>query len=325
MDAIRLEEPGRFERVTVPEPDAPGPGEALVGVHCVAICGTDFSGYLGKMPFFSYPRIPGHELAVEVLALGEGVGGLSIGQRCAVEPYLNCGACVACRRGRPNCCEKLTVLGVHVDGGLRSRFVLPAIKLHPAEGLSDDQLALVETLAIGCHAVGRAAVAKGDDVLVVGAGPIGLSVVEFARLAGANVSVLDLQEHRVAFCREQMAVEPAKSGELFDVVFDATGNAQSMSDSLQHVAHAGRLVYVGITTEQIAFPHRLLHAREMDLLASRNALPAEFVSVIGAIESGALDTRPWITHRTTFDQMIGDFEMLSRSETGVVKAVVELD
>ena len=324
MDAIRLEEPGRFARVTVPEPSDPGPGEALVGVHRVAICGTDFSGYLGKMPFFSYPRIPGHELAVEVLALGAGVTGLSVGQRCAVEPYLNCGECGACAADRPNCCEQLTVLGVHVDGGLRSRFVLPAAKLHPADGLTDDQVALVETLAIGCHAVGRAAVASGESVLVVGAGPIGLSVMEFARIAGASVSALDVNEARLTFCRDRLGVQPAVEGTRFAAVFDATGNARSMSASVDRVAHAGRLVYVGITTDEVSFPHRALHAPEMDLLASRNALPAEFARVIAAIESGALDTRPWITHRTTFDELIGDFELFSRPETGVVKAVVEL-
>ena len=337
MDAIRLQSPGLFERVVIPEPRSPKAGEAMVGVHRVAICGTDISGYLGKMPLFSYPRIPGHELGVEVLALGEGVEGLSVGDRCSVEPYLNCGTCFACRRGRPNCCRELTVLGVHVDGGLRRRFVLPAAKLHPARGLSDDQLALVETLAIGCHAIARAAVAAGDQVLVVGAGPIGLSVVEFAKLAGAEVAVLDVNSHRLEFCRRHMGVahiveggeglkfrlEKLTGGHLFGTVIDATGNARSMAESLRYVSHAGQLVYVGITTDDIVFPHRLLHTREMSLLASRNALPEDFERIIGLIESGTLDTSPWITHRTTFDELIGVFESYARPETGVVKAVIE--
>lgn len=338
MDAIRLQSPGLFERVVIPEPRAPGPGEALVGVHRVAICGTDISGYLGKMPLFSYPRIPGHELGVEVLMLGEGVEGLAVGDRCSVEPYLNCGTCVACRRGRPNCCSELTVLGVHIDGGLRRRFVLPARKLHPARGLSDDQLALVETLAIGCHAVARAAVSAGDRVLVVGAGPIGLSVVEFAVLAGAEVTVLDVNPHRLEFCRELMGIERVvgggegllprleelTGGDLFATVIDATGNARSMAESLRYVSHAGQLVYVGITSEDIVFPHRLLHTRETSLLASRNALPEDFERIIRLIENGDLDTSPWVTHRTTFDELIGVFESYARPETGVVKAIIEL-
>ena len=155
MKALLLEAPKDFQRVEIAEPPRPGPGEALVRVHRVGICGTDISGYLGKMPFFSYPRIPGHELGVEVLAVGAGVTNVRPGDRCSVEPYINDPDSYASRRGHPNCCEKLQVLGVHRDGGLRPQFVLPARKLHPSRTLTFEQLALVETLAIGCHAVDR--------------------------------------------------------------------------------------------------------------------------------------------------------------------------
>ena len=175
MKALLLQQPGEFQRIEIDEPAAPGPGEALVRVHRVGICGTDLSGYLGKMPFFSYPRIPGHELGVEVLAVGPGVTNVKPGDRCAVEPYMNCGDCHACRKGATNCCANLKVLGVMTDGGLRDRFVLPADKLHPSATLTFEQLALVETLAIGCHAVDRSALAAGENCLVIGAGPIGLS------------------------------------------------------------------------------------------------------------------------------------------------------
>src|SRR5579859_3059121 len=133
MKAIRLMQPGRFEEVRIDEPAAPGPGEALVRVHRVGICGTDISGYLGKMPFYSYPRIPGHELGVEVVAVGRGVTNVKPGDRCSIEPYMNCRNCFACRRGASNCCEKLQVLGVHTDGGMRPRFIVPARKLHPSK------------------------------------------------------------------------------------------------------------------------------------------------------------------------------------------------
>src|SRR5688572_7018940 len=173
MDAIILEQPQKFIRSDIPEPTEPGPGEAVVRVHRVGICGTDISGYLGKMPFYSYPRIPGHELGVEVVALGSGVLGLQTGDRCSVEPYINCETCYPCRRGYSNCCQNLQVLGVHTDGGMRPQFLVPARKLHPSRALTLDQLALVETLAIGCHAVNRGSPQAGDSVLVIGAGPIG--------------------------------------------------------------------------------------------------------------------------------------------------------
>ena len=156
--------------VDVHEPGPPGPGEALVRVHRVGICGTDISGYLGKMPFYSYPRIPGHELGVEVVSVGEGVPNVRPGDRCSVEPYINCQQCSACQRGNGNCCKNLKVLGVHTDGGLRARFIVPARKLHPSKKLSLEQLALVETLGIGCHAVNRSKVQPGEHALVVAPG-----------------------------------------------------------------------------------------------------------------------------------------------------------
>jgi len=130
MKSILLVEPGVFRATELPEASKPGPGEALIRVHRVGVCGTDLHAFRGKQPFFSYPRILGHELGVEVLAVGEGVTSIAVGDRCAVEPYLNCGRCIACRRGKPNCCTQLKVMGVHVDGGLRERFLVPAAKLH---------------------------------------------------------------------------------------------------------------------------------------------------------------------------------------------------
>src|SRR3954469_11648272 len=182
MRAIQFEKPLHCKIVEVASPPAPTDDQVLVRVHNVGVCGTDVSGFLGKMPFYSYPRIPGHELGVEVLETGPGVTTVKPGQRCAVEPYLNCETCRACRAGRGNCCENLKVLGVMTDGGLRPRFVLPARKLHPAGDLAPDALPLVETLGIGYHAVERGAPRQGEDVLVVGAGPIGLAAMQFAKI-----------------------------------------------------------------------------------------------------------------------------------------------
>jgi 2-desacetyl-2-hydroxyethyl bacteriochlorophyllide A dehydrogenase len=340
MNAIVLEKPGQFVLADVPEPTLPGPKEALVRVHRVGICGTDISGYLGKMPFYSYPRIPGHELGVEVLAVGNEVSNVRPGDRCSVEPYMNCEKCFSCSRGRPNCCENLQVLGVHTDGGLRPSFILPARKLHPSHKLTFEQLALVETLAIGCHAVDRGAPRAKEHLLVVGAGPIGLSVIEFAKLADAEITVLDVNQKRLDFCKTTMRVhhtvavttpeETLKEllaitqNTLFPVVYDATGNTKSMSHSFNYVSFTGRIVFVGIVPDEISFPDPLFHRREMTAFASRNAMPSDFARIIRHIEESQIDTRPWITHRTPFSEMIDQFPSYTRPETGVIKAIVEV-
>jgi alcohol dehydrogenase len=338
MKALSLESPKHFKRLDIPAPSKPGPGEALVRVHNVGICGTDVSGYLGKMPFFSYPRIPGHELGVEVLDVGPGVANVHPGDRCSVEPYINDPTSYASRRGRPNCCEQLEVLGVHRDGGLRPQFLLPARKLHVSSKLSFEQLALVETLAIGCHAYYRASPQPDESCLIIGAGPIGLATLEFVKLTGCQVLVLDVNDLRLDFCRRVMGVKDIvklsdkvekdlrdlTDGNLPDVVIDATGNNLSMSSAFGLVAHGGRLVFVGITTDEVRFRHPIFHKPEGTLLCSRNALPGDFTRIIGLIEDGKIDTRPWITHRATFEEVIDVFPSYTKPETGVVKAVVSV-
>ena len=341
MKAIQLEKPKHFRAIEIAEPPSPGPGEALLRVHRIGICGTDLSGYLGKMPFFSYPRIPGHELGVEVLAVGADVTNVQPGDRCSVEPYLNCGHCYSCCRGHTNCCETNQTLGVMCDGGMCERLILPARKLHVSAQLGYDQLALVETLAIGCHAVNRGKPHLDEHVLIIGAGPIGLSAVEFARLSGAKTIVMDMNEARLAFVREKMGVpdtiltkgdgEELKQlaalthGQLADVVIDATGSNKSMAQALNYCAFRGRLVYVGITQSEISFPHApALHRRELDIRASRNALPGDFARIIKLIEDEHIDTQPWITHHAAFDDMIEAFPRWTLPETGVIKAMVEI-
>ncbi len=340
MKAIQLEKPQQFRTIDVPEPPSPGPGDAVVRIHRVGICGTDYSGFLGKMPFFSYPRIPGHELGVEVVALGEGATHVKVGDRAAIEPYINCQTCYSCTRGHTNCCENHKTLGVHIDGGLCPLFTIPARKLHVSAKLTYEQLALVETLGIGLHAINRANPKPEETVLVIGAGPIGLSVIEFAKIAGARVIVMDLNEQRLRFARERMSVTEtilAKSfdddvkafteltaGRLGNVVVDATGSSKSMSTAYHFVGFAGRLVWVGITQDQLAFPQPLMHRREMTFLASRNALSPEFTRIVRLIEGGTIDTRPWITHTAPFEGMIEAFPGWMKPEAGVVKAMVEI-
>jgi 2-desacetyl-2-hydroxyethyl bacteriochlorophyllide A dehydrogenase len=310
MNQIVLQNPGRFELTECAEP-VRGPGEALVRVHRLGVCGTDIHAYYGKQPFFTYPRVVGHELGLEVIDPGDAPNGLRRGDRCSLEPYFNCGRCTACRRGKPNCCSEMKVFGVHIDGGMRPVLSVPARRLHKSGKLSYDQLALVETLAIGAHAVERAEVKQGEFVLVIGAGPIGLSVIQFVIARGAAVAVMDVAESRLEFCRRQMGVkhtlQPGPGtpdslraiggGDLPTVVIDATGNSKSMAGAFELPAHGGRIVFVGLFQGDLSFNDPSFHRRELTLLASRNALPGTFRDIIALIEAGRVDTAPWISNR----------------------------
>jgi 2-desacetyl-2-hydroxyethyl bacteriochlorophyllide A dehydrogenase len=340
MKTLVLETPGKLVATETPRPSNPGPKEALVRVHRIGVCGTDLHAYAGRQPFFTYPRILGHELGVEVVALGREVTNVAVGDRCAVEPYLNCGHCIACTRGKPNCCRTLQVLGVHTDGGHRSHMLVPAAKLHRSTKLSYDQLALVETLGIGAHAVGRAQLLAGENVAVIGAGPIGLAIMQFARAAGARVIAVDVSESRLTFCRDRIGVdavvdarqgdvaqqlEKLTDGNLPTAVFEATGNVQSMNTAFDFPAPGGRLILVGLVQADVTFHDPHFHKRELTVLSSRNALPAEFTMIIQLIEEGRIDTGPWITHRAKLAEVTRQFESWTKPATGVIKAMIEVE
>lgn len=339
MLTIALEAPGKF--LALPDsarPEVPR-GNALVRIHRIGVCGTDLHAYRGRQPFFNYPRILGHELGVEVIEPGDPAAGLKKGDHCSVEPYMNCGRCVACRRGKPNCCTQLKVLGVHTDGGMRTFIAVPAHKLHPSAKLTYDQLALVETLGIGAHAVERAELEAGEYVLVIGAGPIGLSVIQFAQAAGARVVVMDTSTHRLEFCRRQMNVDllidassPGADEQLLaygggegpTAVFDATGNAASMMAAFKRPAAGGKLIFVGLVQGDLTFNDPEFHRKELTVFASRNARPETFRAIITAIEAGRIDTSPWITHRLALAEVPGKFAEVAGDPT-LLKAMISVE
>ena len=335
---IVLEKPGQFAAADRPEPAAT-PGTALVRVHRIGVCGTDLHAFAGKQPFFTYPRVLGHELGVEVLDPGDEPHGLKTGDRCSVEPYLNCGHCIACRRGKPNCCTTLQVMGVHIDGGMRPLLRVPARKLHQSVKLDYEQLALVETLGIGAHAVERAQLTRDDFVLVIGAGPIGLSVIQFAKISGATLAVMDVSDMRLEFCRQQLgvthtlkpgatAVDELKQiggGDLPTCVIDATGNPGSMMGCFDLPAHGGRIVFVGLFQGDVTFNDPNFHRRELTVMGSRNATPATFREVIRLVEEGKVDTRPWITHRFKLAETPSHFPTHIASNPAVLKAMIVVD
>lgn len=337
MQAAVLARPGRMVLDERPDPPAPGPGEVLAAVRRVGICGTDHHAYGGTQNFFDYPRVLGHELAVEVVETGPGATRLSPGDTCAVLPYLSCGACRPCRQGRANACERIAVLGVTRDGGLCERMVLPEAHLFRLPGLSLDQLVLVEALGIGWHAMARAKPYPDDTVLVLGAGPIGLAVAQATRARGASRIVLaDLSPERAGFARAlgfetlpagdglEEGVRGLLEGELPSVVFDATGSRASMEAAFGLTGACGTLVLVGHTRGPIEFANPGLHARELDVRGSRNATSADWDGVLGAVANGTLDATGWINHRTTLAGIVDDLPQLAANPGAVVKAVVEI-
>ena len=340
MKTIVLNQPGSFSLIDTAPPPAPGAGEAQVAIRRVGICGTDLHAYAGNQPFFTYPRILGHELGAEIVALGptDTDPGLSVGDRVCIRPYLNCGTCGACRRGTTNCCSHLQVLGVHTDGGMRERINVPIDKLHRANDLPFKQLTMVEMLCIGAHAARRAQIVPGEFALVIGAGPIGLGATQFAALDGARVIAMDIADSRLERVHEQPGIEFVVDGrgdvaaqlhaitgddDLPTVVFDATGNPRSMMDSFNLTAQGGRLIFVGLVQDDITFNDPEFHRRELTLKSSRNATAQDFDRVLAALAGRSIHVEPWITHHASPEEMLEQFESWTRPETGVVKAMLE--
>jgi threonine dehydrogenase-like Zn-dependent dehydrogenase len=335
MLQVTLQEPGRFVIDDAPKP-VPGEGEALVRIRRIGVCGTDLHAFRGRQPFFSYPRILGHELGAEVVEIGPNPRGIEPGDQVAIEPYVACGGCRPCRAGRYNCCSSLAVLGVHRDGGMREWLSVPAPLLHRSRQLSLEQLALIETLGIGYHAVERGAVTEGEWVVVIGAGPIGLATMQFAVLNGANVIAVDVNPARREFCKRLgvehtvdaandpvAAVEAITGPELAHCVFDATGNLEAMGASIRYAGPGGRVVMVGLAQGHFSLDDPLFHRRELTLYASRNSMGA-FPALIALMESGRLDTSPWITHRLQLANLPDTFTDLYDPSAGVVKAIIEV-
>lgn len=323
MSQVVLKCPGEFVWRLMPRPRLQK-DEALVRIRRIGVCGSDFNALAGRHPVYTYPRVLGHELAGEIVKVGPNQFGIEIGDRCAIEPYINCGKCGPCRKGRSNCCEQLRLYGVHVDGGMQGFLPVRCDLLHPSRSLDFDQLALVETLGIGAHAVTRSNLAKGELALVVGAGPIGLAVAEFAKIVGARVRLLECNLWRRAFAASR-GIEPMSESleTLADVVFDATGSADSMAKSLEYVAYAGRLVFVGLTKSAVQVDDAILHKREITIYSSRNSY-GQFRRIINLLEQKRLDVSSWITHRMSLAEVPSQLHQLPQ-ERGLMKVVVEVN
>jgi 2-desacetyl-2-hydroxyethyl bacteriochlorophyllide A dehydrogenase len=329
--------PGQFEYQAGAMPEL-APGYAIIKINRVGICGTDLHAFEGTQPFFSYPRVLGHELGGELVDF-DNAPGFTKGEAVTFIPYFNDGTCIACRSGKPNCCTNIKVFGVHMDGGMAGYVTVPSYSLIHGEGLSADELALVEPLAIGAHGVRRAAVQPGEFVLVVGAGPIGLGIMEFARIAGANVIAMDINENRLNFCKDKLgvnytinpltqdvdaALKAITNNDYPTVVIDATGSLKAITNAFMYMAHGARFVLVGLQKGDISFNHPEFHKREATLMSSRNATRADFEHVIACMKNGLVDPTNYITHRVSFDEVKDNFASWLDPANGVIKAMVSL-
>ncbi|MEO6916872.1 MAG: zinc-binding alcohol dehydrogenase family protein [Chitinophagaceae bacterium] len=339
MKAIILNQPGSLSLIEKDFPKLNSENDALLKILKIGVCGTDLHAFSGKQPFFSYPRILGHELAVEVMETGKKVKNVKIGDKCTVMPYRNPYPDQAVLRGKPNCGEHLTVLGVHEDGGMQQYMTYPAEQLFSFPHIDTNNLAMIEPLAIGCHAVERARIQKEDIVMVVGAGPIGLSTAMFAQLSGARVIMMDINEDRLNFCcnnlklsetviaREDSKEQISKllNGNWPTVILDATGNKESMNHTFQYAAAGGTIVFVGLFTGEVTFHDPLFHKKELTLKATRAALSTDFLRIGKLIEEGTIDPSFMITHRLPFHSVPELFSTLTAPENQVIKAIIDMD
>ncbi|RAJ77315.1 2-desacetyl-2-hydroxyethyl bacteriochlorophyllide A dehydrogenase [Chitinophaga dinghuensis] len=336
MNLIACIEPGKLKCLDVSKPDCL-PGYSLIRVKRVGICGTDIHAFEGNQPYFSYPRVLGHELAGEFVS-GD-TPGLRKGDVVTMIPYQHCNTCVACRGGYTNCCQHMNVIGVHSDGGMAEFLQVPSHLLLSAEGLDLNQVALVEPFAIAAHAVRRAGITPADNVLVIGVGPIGLAIIEMATIAGAKVMAIDINENRMGWAKHvagakevfdgkavnlEEQIREATNGDMPTVVLDATGNRNAINDAFRFMAHSGRFILVGIQKGMIEFNHPEFHKREGTLMSSRNATREDFEHVLECIRMGRISPENYITHFIHFDELVDQFPHLV-NEPGLVKAIVRLD
>lgn len=323
--------PGVFKLETREIPTEAPEGWVLVDIEAIGVCGTDYHIFEGKHPFLEYPRVIGHELSGRISV---DTGNWKAGELVTINPYVSCGGCRACRKGKPNCCSQIEVFGVHRDGGMCSRLAVPSDNLYRASGLTNIEAAMVEFLAIGAHAVRRAGSLEDERVLVTGAGPIGIGTALFARLSGAHVHILDLSADRLEQARDKFGFEQTHmvgtdfmTGELsdgFDVIFDATGNAAALEGGFSLLAHASRYVLVSVVKENITFSDPEFHKRESQIIGSRNATREDFERVMSAIKNGQIETNALCSATIPLIEFETKFAKLAEGRQTLIKAVVTL-
>ncbi len=296
MKAVFMRGPGAVEIGDVAEPIRK-PGEALLRVRYVGLCGTDLNSYRGRNPLVSYPRIPGHEIAATIAEIDDGDAAFSVGSDVTLSPYTSCGGCAACRNNRNNACQFNQTLGVQRDGALAEYISVPVEKLYTGR-LGLQELCLVEPLTVGCHAVSRARVRSSDTVAILGCGGVGLGAVAASAFRGANTIAVDIDDGKLEVARKAgaaslinsqrqdpvAAIRELTGGLGPQVVIEAIGQPETFRAAVDLAAYTGRVVYIGYAKEPVTYETKLFVQKELDIMGTRNALPEDFREVIRMLE-----------------------------------------
>jgi len=337
MKTVLIEKP--FEiAVTDTEMPIPGDGEALLKVLYCGVCGADVSSYTGNQPFTTYPRIPGHEFSAQIVSIPHNDKGLKAGDIVTANPYFNCGSCYSCERGYVNCCTDNQTMGVQRDGSFREYIVMPVERIYPGKGLSAKELALVEPFTISYHALHRAPVKKGDKVLIVGAGPIGLFALIAAKARGAEVYVADLLDGRLEKAlhfgadgvinsgKTDIVEEAMKitGGNGFDVCVEACGLPVTFLSCIDCAAFAANIILIGNGKKETTFLHSILLKKELNVFGSRNSYARDFEAVIDLIAGGNVNVLDMVSAVYPVDKADEAFKALVENDGSLAKVLIEL-
>jgi threonine dehydrogenase-like Zn-dependent dehydrogenase len=337
VKAVVVHEPGRATLADIPEPSASSE-DALLQIRMIGLCGTDLSTFRGKNPLVTFPRVLGHEVAATILHSAKDTpNNLASGTAVTLAPYTACGQCASCLRGRPNACKSNQTLGVQRDGALTERIAIPPEKLYTAN-LSLKELCLVEPLTVGFHAATRGRITKQDTVAVFGCGGVGLGAISAAAFHGARVIAIDMDEAKLEIARKAGAIELIHSGQDDlhqqlskltdghgpDCIIEAIGLPQTFRASVEEVAFSGRVVYIGYAKEPVAYETRLFVQKELDIMGSRNALPADFREVIRMLEEHQFPIDDIISAVVPIEETPEILRQWSENPTAYTKIMVQV-
>lgn len=338
MKAFAINEPGKASIIDVERP-MPAADEVLLKMQYVGFCGSDLSTFRGLNPLVGYPRIPGHEIGATIKEVGANVPDeFTAGQNVLVLPYTACGECASCRQGRTNTCQFNQTLGIQRDGAMSEYFTAPWQKLMRSDKLSLEELALVEPLTVGFHAVDRARVADTDTVAVFGCGAIGLGVIAGAAARNARVIAIDLDDSKLELavrCGATLGINSGKenlherlqkltSNQGPHVIVEAVGLPQTFRSAVEEVCFAGRVVYIGYAKAPVEYETKLFVMKELDILGSRNAMSKDFAAVITMLEGGNFPTRDVITQTVPLESAVAALEQWNDDPGKVTRIHVDM-
>lgn len=336
MKAVQITKPGEIKLIDEAMPK-PGAGEALLQVLYCGICGADVASYTGNQPFTTYPRIPGHEFSARIVEIPQDDRGLKAGDVVTCNPYFNCGKCYACKRGIVNACHDNQTMGVQRDGSFREYITMPVERIIDGKGLSAKELALIEPFSISCHALSRAEVKKGDNLLIMGAGPIGLFALMKAKAMGARVLIADMLPSRLALAAEygadrtvnvreeelHAACTEFTSENGFDVCVEACGAPETFLNCIDEAAHGANIILIGNGKRETTFVHSVILKKELNIFGSRNAFTRDFEELIDLVSAGKADVLKMISGIYEKGNAAEAFEALAHNDGSLAKLLIK--